>query len=131
MSLIAYEFTPNVEPIDYTPLMFGMGIALASMLVNASSDENDYADAQSVSLSDASAQTEEPPQIKKKSPSEDPLDAMILDILTLVDKPLTAREIVRLLESADRSQVNSRLYTMYCKKKVKKCDTKGAPNWFI
>jgi hypothetical protein len=141
MSLIPYEFAPNAEPMDYTPLVFGMGIALASMFINAasSSDASDdgplqaavQAEVAGVTTVEAAVQTNaDDPSLKGDAP-ENFLDSKLLDILARTVKPLTARQLVCLLGDVDRKKVNSRLYTLYCKKKVKKCDTQGAPLWFV
>lgn len=136
MSLVPYEFAANAEPMDYTPLVFGMGIALASMLMNSASSD-DVPDGPCVeTTADAAVQTDvvlaphaETPT--KGSMPEELLDTTLVDILARTVKPLTARQLVCVLGDVDRKKVNSRLYTLYCKKKVKKCDTQGAPLWFV
>lgn len=134
MSLAFYEPTMSAEPMDFTPLVFGMGIVLASAILNAATaDEDELVDdiPREVGVqTDSPGITEVKTGPKKNSP-EDPLDITLLDILERMSAPLTAREIVGLLEGVDRRQVNSRLYTLYGKKKIQKWDTEGTPHWFV
>jgi len=134
MSLAFYEPTTSAEPMDFTPLVFGMGIVLASAILNAATSDEDELDddiPREVGVqTDSPVITEVKTGPKKNSP-EDPLDITLLDILERMSAPLTAREIVGLLEGVDRRQVNSRLYTLYGKKKIQKWDTEGAPHWFV
>jgi hypothetical protein len=75
-----------------------------------------------------------PPSIPKATaapPAPPALDAAILNLLKESDGPLTVKDLVKRLRGSEKSEVNSRLYSMLRAKKVKKIDTGKAPLWHM
>ena len=72
-----------------------------------------------------------PPSVPKPDVAPSVLDAAILDVLREAAVPLTVKDVVRHLHGSDKSDVNSRLYTMLRTKKVRKIDTGKAPLWVV
>ena len=68
---------------------------------------------------------------KEKFFLEHPLDAQIMRTLSEADKPLTAREILKQISLSEKSQINSRLYTLLNHRKLSMRKTTGAPQWSI
>jgi hypothetical protein len=141
MSILPYTPVLDTEPMDITPFLFGMGVIFATMLVHSVDDTipQDNVEEEHLQTDEVSAQPEIVP-IQSNTPivkgntrlvSENPVDSIILEVLTRIARPITVRDLVHLVEGLERKQLNSRLYTLYSKKMVKKCDTATAPLWFV
>jgi hypothetical protein len=127
MSLVPYNTSEN---IDYAPFMIGAAFAATALLMNTLSDK-ETSDIEIKPLEEK----ENVPLSKGKIPAGDhALDSHILQILSTVNKPLTVKELVKIIASNDtsisKSDVNSRLYTLLSKKMINKKETnKAAPAW--
>ena len=129
MSLVPYEPFVSSEPLDVTtPLLVTMAFMVAALLVNKEPQE------EPVIQLDAAAQTvpspEDIPLRRQKSVKIHPLDEHILAILKASGRPMTVREITRMLPGSVKSDVNSRLYTLLGQKTVMRMPTEKAPLWW-
>jgi hypothetical protein len=123
MSLVPYLVPQPEEPMPYAPVALTAAFMLAAMLMQ----EEEPVPAPAVAPPTPPAA----PKHKEKKPETDPLDADLFRILAEHKNPMTAREMARLLPGVEKSKINSRLYKLHCLHKVLKCDTKGAPLWFL
>jgi predicted HTH transcriptional regulator len=112
----------NLAPMAVTAFIFMVSWLMAEM--TALDDERKVA--KTLLLTDA----EEQPTPKKMS-VDHPLDEQITQILSGSKKPMTAREILKQIAETEKSQINSRLYTLLHKRKIQQNKTNGAPQWFM
>jgi predicted HTH transcriptional regulator len=116
----------NLAPIAVTAFVF----VVSWLMVEVEGLEKKYKqeEAETLLLTDAEEQEQPKP---KKIPVDHPLDEQITQILSESTKPMTAREILKQIAATEKSQINSRLYTLLSKRKIQQTKTKGAPQWFM
>jgi hypothetical protein len=150
MSLVPYETypTPALDDVE-RGLLFLMALCTAGAVTMAVI-ESAKEEARSVLPVDAGVQTDVPRTctdiiVRPNPPPAPPapssvskpevalpvLDAAILDVLKAAAGPLSVKDVVKHLHGSDKSDVNSRLYTMLRTKKLRKIDTGKAPMWAI
>lgn len=121
MSLVPSFPMESHDEFSFQPIAIAAAFLIASMMMREDDEEPSVA-----------VPAEAP---KAHAPSSDPvvipLDALIFEVMAKSHNPLSARDIARQIPGADKSQVNSRLYSLLGKNKVHKCVTKGAPLWFL
>ncbi len=142
MSLVPYDPYPLVS-VDETEqgLIALMGLCVIAAVAMAAV-ENVKESTAKAALVDAEAQTEPCTDIVVHAASaprgtaplrgvatENPLDARILAALNKSPSPMTVKDIVRALGGVDKSDINSRLYTLLGKKTVNRQATAKAPLW--
>lgn len=119
MSLV--PFTPLTGALDANDNTIIASTAMAMTLL-AFSLVNQYNTQEKV-------EKEEQSDTNDGTESQPSLDDEILRILASSSEPLRARDIVKQLKDVTKSDVNSRLYRMLCRKVLVKKETGGAPLW--
>lgn len=142
MSLVPYDPYPVVG-LDETEqgLIALMGLCVIAAVTMAAVENIKESAAKAVSV-DAEAQTESCTDIvvhavsapRGTAPSravatENPLDARILAALSKSSSPMTVKDIVRALGGVEKSDINSRLYTLLGNNTVNRQPTPKAPLW--
>ena len=122
MSLVNYEPLSSTDSTDYTPFVVGSALALTALLLGTidNTSNNEIVDSTPV----------EKPK-KERAPDFHILDDIIINILKKESAPMSAKDIVKKVDDIKKTDVNSRLYKMLSKRKIKKCDTYGAPILYL
>lgn len=131
MSLVPYLVSEPQEPLDMAPIAFAAVLVVAGMLFEQVNQDEEPVPAPAALPAPPTTDPVVIPPRKEKKPDSDPLDAEIFRILGTNKNPQTVRDIQRQLPGVEKSKINSRLYKLHCLHKVFKCDTKGAPLWFL
>ena len=135
MSIVPYVPVTMEEPISIGPIALTAVVLVLTWLVTEleTLETRQRKNIYEIPLIADAIEEEELPKAqelpKEKSPLEHPLDMQITRILSASDKPLTAREILKQIALSEKSEINSRLYTLLRQRKLTMNTTKGAPQW--